>query len=93
MLIMMGVEVDPTTIQRWAYEYSPLSLNVGEWMKPKKLKGNRLFVQSSYKSGNSVHFLLTKRRQRLDAPSFLIKATCNNYRSLKLTKHPFHWNR
>ncbi|TDO68073.1 DDE superfamily endonuclease [Flavobacterium chryseum] len=31
-----------------------------------------------YRSGNTVDFLLTKRRQRMSAQSFLIKAISNN---------------
>ncbi|MFV8343602.1 IS6 family transposase [Flavobacterium sp. XS2P39] len=44
-----------------------------------KVKGKWCYLyRAVYKSGNTVDFLLTKRRQRMSAQSFLIKAIGNN---------------
>lgn len=50
-------------------------------MKPIKVKGIRCYLyRAADKSGNTVDFLLTRRRQRMSAQSFLITAINNNCR-------------
>ena len=45
-----------------------------------KLKGQWCYLYSAVdSSGNTVDFLLTKRRQRMSDQSFLIKAISNNW--------------
>ncbi|MFV8344229.1 IS6 family transposase [Flavobacterium sp. XS2P39] len=88
---MRGVQVDHATIQRWVYKFSP---SIEAQMKKRKLRvGKSWRMDETYikvngkwcylyravdKSGNTVDFLLTKRRQRMSAQSFLIKAIGNN---------------
>ena len=86
-----GVKVDHTTIQRWVFKFSPLIEK--EFRKRKKSVGNRWRLDETYikvkgkwmylyravdKEGKTIDFLLTKRRQRMSAQSFLIKAIENN---------------
>jgi putative transposase len=86
-----GVIVDHATIQRWVYKFAP-SLEV-EMKKRKGRVGTSWRLDETYikvkgiwcylyravdRSGNTVDFLLTKRRQRMSAQSFLIKAISNN---------------
>lgn len=90
---MRGVQVDHATIQRWVYKFSPFieaqmkkrKLRVGKsWRMDEtyiKVKGKWCYLYRAVdKSGNTVDFLLTKRRQRMSAQSFLIKAIGNNYK-------------
>jgi len=86
-----GVEVDHATIQRWVYKFMPeIEIQI---RKRKKVVGKRWRMDETYikvkgvwrylyravdKNGHTIDFLLTKRRQRLSAHSFLIKATENN---------------
>ena len=91
LLSMRGVQVDHATIQRWIFKFSPLIEK--EFRKRKKPVGNRWRLDETYikikgewkylyravdKEGNTIDFLLTKRRQRMSAQSFLIKAIENN---------------
>jgi len=91
LLSIRGVKVDPATIQRWIYKFSPLMEQ--EFRKRKKPVGNRWSMDETYirvngqwmylyravdKEGYTVDFLLTRRRQRMSAQSFLIKAIENN---------------
>ncbi|WP_121326280.1 MULTISPECIES: hypothetical protein [unclassified Flavobacterium] len=47
---------------------------VEEWTRLiLRLKGNGVILYRADRSGNTVDFLLTKRRQRMSAQSFLIK--------------------
>ncbi|KAF2328063.1 IS6 family transposase [Flavobacterium ginsenosidimutans] len=86
-----GVIVDHATIQRWVYKFAP-SLEA-EMKKRKGRVGTSWRLDETYikvkgiwcylhravdRSGNTVDFLLTKRRQRMSAQSFLIKAISNN---------------
>ena len=86
-----GVNVDHATIQRWVFKFTPLLEK--EFSKRKKVVGKRWRMDETYvkvkgqwrylyravdKQGNTVDFLLTKRRQRISAQSFLIKAIENN---------------
>ena len=46
-----------------------------------KVRGKWCYLYRSVdKSGNTVDFLFTKRRQRMSAQSFLFKAIGNNYK-------------
>jgi len=91
LMAIRGVKVDHATIQRWVFKFTPLLEK--EFRKRKKVVGNRWRMDETYikvkgqwhylyravdKQGNTVDFLLTKRRQRMSAQSFLIKAIANN---------------
>ena len=86
-----GVEVDHATIQRWVYQFMP-EIEI-QMRKRKKVVGVRWRMDETYikvkgvwrylyravdKDGHTIDFLLTKRRQRMSAQSFLIKAIENN---------------
>jgi len=86
-----GVEVDHSTIQRWVFRFMPeieiqmrnRKKEVGKkWRMDEtyiKVKGVwRYLYRAVDKNGNTIDFLLTKRRQRMSAQSFLIKAIGNN---------------
>ncbi|TDO82768.1 putative transposase [Flavobacterium chryseum] len=86
-----GVIVDHATIQRWVCKFTPLidselkkrKRRVGAgWRLDEnyiKVKGIRWYLYRAVnKLGNTVDFLLTRRRQRMSAQSFLIKAISNN---------------
>ena len=86
-----GVKVDHSTIQRWVFKYAPMieaSMHKRKnrvctsWRMDEtyvKVKGQwRYLYRAVDKAGNTVDFLLTKRRQRMSAQSFLIKATEGN---------------
>ena len=87
LLAIRGVKVDHATIQRWVFKFAPLVEL--QFRKRKKLVGKRWRMDETYikvkgewrylyravdKEGNTVDFLLTKRRQRISAHKFLIKA-------------------
>ncbi|NOR34366.1 MAG: IS6 family transposase, partial [Bacteroidales bacterium] len=91
ILRIRGVEVDHATIQRWVYKFIP-EVEI-QMRKRKELVGKRWRMDETYikvkgvwhylyravdKDGYTVDFLLTKRRQRMSAQSFLIKAIGNN---------------
>ena len=86
-----GVAVDHATIQRWVFKFTPMMEK--EFRKRKKPVGKSWRMDETYvkakgvwrylyravdKQGNTVDFLLTKRRQRMSTQSFLIKAIENN---------------
>ena len=86
-----GVKIDHATIQRWVFKFTPLLEK--EFRKRKKSIGKRWKMDETYvkvrgqwcylyravdKQGNTIDFLLTKRRKRMSAQSFLIKAIENN---------------
>jgi putative transposase len=88
-----GMVVDHATIQRWVYKFMPFieaemknrKARVGKsWRMDEtfiKVKGIWCYLYRAVdKSGNTVDFLLTRKRQRISAQSFLIKAISNNYR-------------
>ena len=91
LLSIRGVKVDHATIQRWVFKFTPLVEQ--QFRKRKKSVGKRWRMDETYikvkgqwkylyravdKQGNTVDFLLTKRRQRISAHKFLIKAIENN---------------
>jgi len=91
LMSIRGVKVDHTTIQRWVFKFTPLLER--EFRKRKRSVGKRWRMDETYikvngqwrylyravdKEGNTVDFLLTKRRKRMSAQSFLIKAITNN---------------
>jgi len=91
LLSIMGVKVDHATIQRWVFKFTPLveqqfrkrKRSVGKrWRLDEtyiKVKGEWKYLYSAIdKEGNTVDLLLTKKRKRLSAQSFLIKAIENN---------------
>jgi len=86
-----GVEVDHATIRRWVYKFMP-EIEI-QMRKRKKVVGKRWRMDETYikvkgvwrylyravdKNGHTIDFLLTKRRQRMSAQSFLIKAIENS---------------
>ena len=94
LMAIRGVKVDHATIQRWVFKFTPLLEK--EFRNRKKVVGKRWRMDETYikvkgqwkylyravdKQGNTVDFLLTKRRQRMSAQSFLIKAIENNSKS------------
>jgi putative transposase len=91
LLEIRGVRVDHSTIQRWVYKFSPaIEKNMH---KKKNRVGNSWRMDETYvkvggkdrylyravdKDGNTVDFLLTKRRQKMSAQKFFNKAIGNN---------------
>lgn len=93
LLAIRGVKVDHATVQRWVFKFAPLVES--QFKKRKKLVGKRsrmdetsIKVKGEWrylyravdKQGNTVDFLLTKRRQRISGHKFLIKAITDNGR-------------
>ena len=91
LLQIRGVEVDHSTIQRWVFKFSPeiekkmhrRKFKVGgSWRMDEtyiKVGGkDRFLYRALDKEGNTVDFLLTKRRQRMSAQKFFNKAIGNN---------------
>ena len=93
LLSIRGVKVDHSTIQRWVFKFTPMVEQ--QFRRRKKSVGKRWRMDETYikvkgvwrylyravdKEGNTVDFLLTKRRQRMSAQSFLIKAIEGNGR-------------
>ena len=91
LLQIRGVEVDHSTIQRWVFKFSPeVEKNMN---KRKRQVGSSWRMDETYikvggkdrylyravdKFGNTVDFLLTKRRMKGSAQKFLNKAISNN---------------
>ena len=93
LLAIRGIKVDHATIQRWVFKFTPIVEL--QFRKRRELVGRRWRMDETYikvkgewcylyravdKEGNTVDFLLTKRRQRISAHKFLIKAITNNGR-------------
>ena len=91
LLEIRGVKVDHSTIQRWVFKFSQfVESNMN---KRKNVVGNSWRMDETYikvggkdrylyravdKQGNTVDFLLTKRRMKGSAQKFLNKAIGNN---------------
>jgi putative transposase len=91
LLQIRGVNVDHSTIQRWVFKFSPaIEKNMHKrkhqlgdsWRMDEtyiKVGGkDRFLYRAVDKEGNTVDFLLTKRRQRISAQKFFNKAIGNN---------------
>lgn len=91
LLSIRGVSVDHATIQRWVYKFSLLmeknfrkrkKLVVNSWRMDEtyiKVKGEWMFLYRAVdREGNTIDFLLTKRRNKYAAHKFLIKAISQN---------------
>jgi putative transposase len=91
LLAIRGVMVDHATIQRWVYKFTPLM--EGTFRKRKKQVGKSWKMDETYikvkrewmylyravdKEGNTVDFLLTRRRNKFAAHKFLLKAIKQN---------------
>jgi len=91
LLSIRGVKVDHSTIQRWVYKFTP---TIEANMHKRKLQActswrmdetyikvggkDRYLYRAVDKYGNTVDFLLTKRRIKGSAQKFLNKAIDNN---------------
>ena len=91
LLLIRGVKVDHSTIQRWVFKFSPL---IEANMHRRKRKVNNSWrMDETYikvggkdhylyravdKYGDTIDFLLTKRRMKGSAQKFLNKAIGNN---------------
>ena len=91
LLSMRGVQVDHSNVQRWVFKFSPeIEKNMhkrkrqvcSSWRMDEtyiKVGGkDRYLYRAVDKFGNTVDFLLTKRRMRGSAQLFLRKAIGNN---------------
>jgi len=91
LLQIRGVKVDHATIQRWVFKFAPIielrfrkrkKAVCTSWRMDEtyiKVKGVWKYLYRAVdKQGDTVDFLLTNRRQRMSAQSFLIKAIKNN---------------
>jgi len=91
LLSMRGVQVDHSTVQRWVFKFSPeIEKNMhkrkrqicSSWRMDEtyiKVGGKyRYLYRAVDKFGNTVDFLLTKRRMLGSAQLFLRKAIRNN---------------
>jgi putative transposase len=91
LLQIRGVKVDHATIQRWVFKFAPIielrfrnrkKSVCTSWRMDEtyiKVKGVWKYLYRAVdKQGDTVDFLLTNRRQRMSAQSFLIKAIKNN---------------
>jgi putative transposase len=93
-----GVELDHATVQRWVVKYTPL-LEI-EFRKKKKAVGTSWRMDETYikvkglwhylyravdKEGNTIDFLLTRKRDKKAAKRFLIKAINHNGIPEKIT--------
>ena len=91
LLKIRGVKVDHSTIQRWVFKFSPMIEATmhkrkkhvcDSWRMDEtyiKVGGkDRYLYRAVDKQGNTVDFLLTKRRMKGSAQKFLNKAIGNN---------------
>ena len=91
LLKIRGVKVDHSTIQRWVFKFSPMieatmhkrkKQICDSWRMDEtyiKVGGkDRYLYRAVDKQGNTVDFLLTKRRIKGSAQKFLNKAIGNN---------------
>ena len=93
-----GVDVDHATLQRWVVKYTPMveanfrkkKRTVGRsWRMDEtyiKIKGQWYYLYRAVdKEGNTIDFLLTKKRDTKAAKRFLIKAIGSNGLPEKIT--------
>ncbi|WP_423999407.1 IS6 family transposase [Maribacter sp. IgM3_T14_3] len=93
LLAIRGVKVDHSTIQRWVFKFSKkIEYNMNKRKKQVnsswrldetyiKVSGkDRFLYRAVDKHGNTIDFLLTKRRMKGSAQKFLNKAIVNNGR-------------
>lgn len=86
-----GIELDHSTIQRWVYKFTPVSeANMqrrkrqicNSWRMDEtyiKVGGkNRYLYRAVDKYGDTIDFLLTRKRMKRSAQKFLNKAIGNN---------------
>ena len=91
LLSIRGVKVDHSTIQRWIYKFTPMiEANMHRrkrqvftsWRMDEtyiKVSGkDRYLYRAVDKYGDTIDFLLTKRRMKGSAQKFLNKAISNN---------------
>ena len=91
LLSIRGVKVDHATIQRWVFKFSPLiektfrkrKRPVGNsWRMDEtyiKVKGEWMYLYRAVdKQGNTIDFLLTRKRNTFAAHRFLIQAIESN---------------
>lgn len=91
LLSIKGFEVDHSTIQRWAFKFSKGIENNMNQCKTRIINNwrlgetyNKVSSKDSFiyrvvdKQGNTIDFLLTKRRMKGSAQKFLNKAIRNN---------------
>ena len=91
LLSIRGVKVDHSTIQRWVYKFTPMiEANMHQrkrrvsdsWSMDEtyiKVGGkDRYLYRAVDKYGDTIDFLLTKRRMKGSAQKFLNKAIANN---------------
>jgi len=94
LLRIRGVQVDHSTLQRWVFKFSPLieatmhkrkKQVASSWRMNEtyiKLGGkDRYLYRAVDKFGNTIDFLLTRRRMKGSAQKFLNKAIGNNGKS------------
>lgn len=91
LMQIRGIDIDHSTIQRWVFKFSPeieknihkRKFKVGDsWRMDETYikvgEKDRYLYRAVDKDGNTVDFLLTKRRQRMSAQKFFNKAIGNN---------------
>jgi len=91
LLSIRGVKVDHSTIQRWVYKFTPMiEVNMqrrkrqvcNSWRMDEtyiKVGGtDRYLYRAVDKYGDTIDFLLTRRRMKGSAQKFLNKAIANN---------------
>lgn len=91
LLLIRGIKVDHSTIQRWVYKFAPIiEANMqrrkrqvsNSWRMDEtyiKVGGKDRYLYSAVdKYGDTIDFLLTKRRMKGSAQKFLNRAIANN---------------
>ncbi|MDA9262408.1 IS6 family transposase [bacterium] len=91
LMSIRGIKVDHSTIQRWVFKFSKeveknmhkrKKLVCDSWRMDEtyiKVKGRDMYLYRAVdKYGNTVDFLLTRRRQKMSAQKFFNKAIGNN---------------
>ena len=91
LLSIRGVKVDHSTIQRWVYKFTPMveanmhrrkrQVSISWRMDETYIKvggKDRYLYRAVDKYGDTIDFLLTRRRMKGSAQKFLNKAIANN---------------